>query len=58
MARATYTVVKPIAVINGQAVKHYSRPGTEVELDEATAAPLLESGRITAAEKAPSRRKR
>lgn len=58
---AKYTIVKPIAVTVGQgdnaAVKHYSRPGTEVELDDKTAAPLLEKGRITAVESpAPAER--
>lgn len=47
---AKYTIVKPIAVTVGQgdnaAVKHYSRPGTEVELDDKTAGPLVEAGRI------------
>ena len=49
---AKYTIVKPIAVTIGQgdnaAVKHYSRPGTEVELDDKTAAPLVEAGRVEA----------
>ena len=56
-----FTVVKPIAVTVGQgenaAVKHYSRPGTEVELDDKTAAPLVEAGRITAVESPAERPK-
>ncbi|KWX66802.1 hypothetical protein [Mycobacterium sp. NAZ190054] len=50
---AKYTVVKPIAVTVGEgknaAVKHFSRPGTVVELDDKAAAPLVEAGRVKAA---------
>lgn len=54
---AKYTVIKPIAVTVGQgrnaAVKHYSRPGIEVELDDKTAGPLVEAGRIEAVKPPP-----
>ncbi|WP_460359514.1 hypothetical protein [Mycobacterium sp. ZZG] len=57
----TYRVLRPIAVTVGQgenaAVKHYSRPGTVVELDDKTAAPLVEAGRIEMVEEASSRKR-
>lgn len=57
---AKYTVIKPIAVTVGQgrtaAVKHYSRPGIEVELDDKTASPLVEAGRIEAVKPPPPER--
>jgi hypothetical protein len=56
---AKFTVVKPIAVTVGQgnkaAVKHFSRPGTEVELDDKTAEPLVAAGRVEPV-KAPAER--
>ncbi|UJL29928.1 hypothetical protein HZU38_05355 [Mycolicibacterium vanbaalenii] len=58
---AMYTVIKPIAVTVGEgknaAVKHFSRPGAEVELDDKTAAPLVEAGRVKAVPAAAERPK-
>lgn len=58
---AKHRVIKPIAVTVGQgskaAVKHYSRPGTEVELDDKTAEPLVAAGRVEPVKAPPERPK-
>ncbi|WP_460359507.1 hypothetical protein [Mycobacterium sp. ZZG] len=56
----TYRVLRPIAEIVGKGenavVKHHQR-GAVVELDDKTAAPLVEAGRIETVEEASSRKR-